>query len=59
MQVIWGKSEPEYFCEWGWTLICRFARRAQITGLAETTRCADTRSEHARSTTSSARMRNV
>jgi hypothetical protein len=58
MQVIWGKSEPEYFCEWGWTLICRFARRAQIAGL-ETTLCVNSRSEQARSTTSSARMRNV
>jgi hypothetical protein len=22
MQVIWVKSEPEYFCEGDWTLIC-------------------------------------
>jgi hypothetical protein len=22
VEVIWVKSEPEYFCEWGWTLIC-------------------------------------
>jgi hypothetical protein len=30
VEVIWVKSEPEYFCERGWTLICCFARRAQI-----------------------------
>jgi hypothetical protein len=29
MEVIWVKSEPEYFCEKDWTLICRFARRAR------------------------------
>jgi hypothetical protein len=27
-QVIWVKREWEYFCEGGWTLIYRFARRA-------------------------------
>jgi hypothetical protein len=29
MQVIWVKSEPEYFSIRGWTLICCVARRAQ------------------------------
>jgi hypothetical protein len=30
VEVIWVKSEPEYFCEWGWTLICCVARRASF-----------------------------
>jgi hypothetical protein len=30
MQVIWVKSEPEYFLIQGWTLICCVARRARF-----------------------------
>jgi hypothetical protein len=30
MQVIWVKSEPEYFSIQGWTLICCVARRARF-----------------------------
>jgi hypothetical protein len=30
MQVIWVKSEPEYFSIRGWTLICCVARRARF-----------------------------
>jgi hypothetical protein len=31
MQVICLGSEPKYFCEGGWTLICCVARRAKST----------------------------
>jgi hypothetical protein len=35
VKVIWFKSEPEYFCEWGWTPICCFARRAKSVVVSE------------------------
>jgi hypothetical protein len=32
-EVICVKREQKYFCEWGWTWICCFARLGQITDL--------------------------